>query len=124
MKAKFLYSKKPFLLTLIFSSIFSYVARAQSLYNNPESVVYDSVRNRYLVSNVGGGNIVQVNSDGSTSYFSTVLTRTLGMVIIGDTLYVADITGVVGFDLSTSQRIRTIPISGMDILNDITTDGT
>ena len=124
MKVKKLRETKKLLLTITLVNILSVISLAQNLYNNPESIVYDSIFNRYLVSNVGTGNIVQVNSDGSTSYFSTVLTRTLGMVIIGDTLYVADITGVVGFDLSTSQRIRTIPISGMDVLNDITNDGT
>ena len=123
MKTKIFYPNKIFLLSFIFISVFSYITPARNLSNNPESVVYDSVMHRYLVSNVGSGNIVQINSDGSTSNFSTVLARTLGMVIVGDTLYVADITGVVGFNLATGNRIRTIPIPGMNVLNDITTDG-
>ena len=124
MKVKKLRETKKLLLTIILVNIFSVISLAQNLYNNPESAVYDSSRNRYLISNVGTGNIVQVNSDGSTTNFDTTLTRTLGMVIVGDTLYVVDITGVVGFDLTNGQRIRTIPIPGMDVLNDITTDGT
>ncbi|MFC2103378.1 T9SS type A sorting domain-containing protein [Bacteroidota bacterium] len=91
-------------------------------FNNPESVVYDTLNNRYLISNVGSGNIVQIENSGDTSFFSTVLTRTLGLVIVGDILFVTDFSGVVGFDLTTDQIVMTIPIPGMDILNDITAD--
>ncbi len=45
---------------------------AQNLLYNPESVVFDSVRNRYIVSNWGDGAIVQIDSTGVQSYFNTV----------------------------------------------------
>ena len=42
---------------------------AQNLLNRPESVVFDSVYNRYLVSNWTNGSIVQIDSNGVQDYF-------------------------------------------------------
>ncbi len=96
-------------------------AHAQ-FFNNPESAAYDTLNDRYLISNVGSGDIVQISEEGDTSYFHTSLTRTLGMVIVDNMLYVADYSGIVEFDLSTDQMTATIPIAGMNVLNDVTAD--
>ncbi|MCW8813766.1 MAG: SMP-30/gluconolactonase/LRE family protein [Chlorobium sp.] len=96
-------------------------ANAQ-FFNGPESVTYDTLNGRYLISNVGNGDIVQISDAGDTTFFDRTLARTLGMVIVDNILYIADISGVVTFDLTTDQKIATIPISEMIELNDITAD--
>lgn len=90
--------------------------------NGPESVTYDATNGRYLISNVLTGNIVQITDEGDTSYFDTSLTRTLGMTIVDDFLFVADIGGLVKFDLTTDEKISSIYIAGMYELNDVTAD--
>ena len=64
-----------------------------NLLNEPESVVYDTLRECYYVSNVGDGNIVRVGADGVQSYFNTDLDFTAGMHIVGDTLYACSSNG-------------------------------
>jgi len=91
-------------------------------FNGPESVTYDALNGRYLISNVGNGDIVQISDAGDTTFFDRTLARTLGMVIVDNILYVADISGIVTFDLTTDQKIATIPSPGMIELNDITAD--
>jgi sugar lactone lactonase YvrE len=91
-------------------------------FNGPESVTYDARNGRYLVSNVGTGDIVQITDEGDTSYFDRSLTRTLGMTIVDDMLFVADIGGLAKFDLTTGEKIATIYIAGMNELNDVTAD--
>ncbi|MCW9095149.1 MAG: hypothetical protein OQJ74_04825 [Ignavibacteriaceae bacterium] len=110
------------------------VSNAQNLLNNPESIVFDSDRNRYLVSNWGDGSIVQIDSNGVQSYFSTAIQKrynVAGLYIFGDTLLAAsgdtlnsDTTGkgLTGFNLKTGEIIFHIPIPGIGLPNDITSD--
>ncbi len=91
-------------------------------FNGPESVTYDALNGRYLISNVLSGNIAQISDAGDTTFFDTTLARTLGMTIVDDMLYVADISGLVVFDLTTDEKVTTIPIAGMIELNDVTAD--
>jgi len=65
---------------------------------------------------------VQIDVNGDTTLFNTELTRTLGMEIVDGNLFDADFTGVVGLDLATDQIVMTIPITGMNVLNDVTAD--
>lgn len=60
------------IVTLVFTESFlSPCSYAQNLLNNPESVVFDAPRDRYIVSNWGDGSIIQIDSNGTQSYFST-----------------------------------------------------
>ncbi|MCD4683191.1 MAG: FG-GAP-like repeat-containing protein [Bacteroidales bacterium] len=97
-----------------------------NLFDIPESVVYDSEYNRYLISNCGNGSIVQIDSLGQQSYFNTDLTVSVGMHIVGDTLFVSsdegEYTGVVGFLLSTGEIVFYVDIVEKQLLNDITSD--
>jgi sugar lactone lactonase YvrE len=99
---------------------------AQNLLNNPESVVYDSLADRYLVSNFGDGSIVQIISDGSQSYFNTTLTRIAGLHLKDNILYVAanlePYVGVYGFDLTSGEMVFSVDISSDGLLNDVATD--
>jgi sugar lactone lactonase YvrE len=99
---------------------------AQNLLYYPESVVFDTLRERWLVSNWGNGRIVEIDSNGVQSYFNTDLDRVCGLHIIGDMLYAASCSssyiGVVGFDLETAQMEFFVDISGSGLVNDITSD--
>ena len=98
----------------------------QNLLNNPESAVFDSQNNRYLVSNYGDGNIIQFDSLGQQTYFNQDCNSLAGMHIVGDTLFALDYQGenpgLVGLSLSTGDTLFTLHIAGMDYLNDITSD--
>ncbi|MCX6835414.1 MAG: hypothetical protein NTW07_09835, partial [candidate division Zixibacteria bacterium] len=85
----------------------------QYIINQPETVIYDSAYQRYLVSNMVNGDIVQIDRYGSYSIFSDVLQRVHGMAISGNTLYVSSnagsTAGVVGFDLTTAEIVYQLP---------------
>ncbi|MCF8218818.1 MAG: T9SS type A sorting domain-containing protein [Bacteroidales bacterium] len=110
-----------FILSLIF---ISGMLSAQN-YNNPESAVYDHVNDQYLISNAGNGTIVaaDVNSYSLSSFISSGLTSPKGMCIANDMLYVTDETQVHAISLSSGSISQSIPITGAQGLNDITTNG-
>lgn len=116
--------KKIFTLLLLICSLT--FLNAQNLLNNPESVVYDSVYDRYLVSNCGDGMIVQIDNTGQQSYFNTELSIAVGLHIAGDTLFVSSNggphSGIVGFLLATGEIIFHVQIPEKVFLNDIATD--
>ena len=116
--------KKAYILLVFVFTL--HLSNAQNLLNNPESVVYDSIYDRYLVSNCGDGQIVQIDSSGQQSYFNTDLTYTLGLHIVGDTLFVSSnegpYSGIVGFLLSSGEICFHVDIPEKELLNDITSD--
>lgn len=101
----------------------------------PESVLYDAVEDVYLVSNINGtpfavddnGFITKVGPDGSVLEFQWIdgasdtvtLNAPKGMTIVGDTLYVSDITFVRMFDRATGAPKGEIKIAGATFLNDL-----
>jgi sugar lactone lactonase YvrE len=107
---------------------------SQDLFNNPESVVFDAPRNRYIISNWEDGSIVQIDSNGTQSYFSTELQnkyKVAGLYILNDTLLAASGdtlncdttgTGLTGFNIKTGEIVFHIPIPGIGLPNDITSD--
>ncbi|MBN2227149.1 MAG: VCBS repeat-containing protein [candidate division Zixibacteria bacterium] len=107
----------PLLLVICSSSLF-----AQYYFFQPESAVFDTIKNRYLISNVGTGDIVQITSQLDTSYFYTEFTRAAGIHIRDDKFYVSCQSGVAVFDLNADVLDTIIPVPGSDFLNDITTD--
>ncbi|MCD4730979.1 MAG: hypothetical protein K8R74_10285, partial [Bacteroidales bacterium] len=129
--------KKEFLLIIeqIFNSIkllpiiiflLTITCFAQNLLNNPESVVFDSHYNRYIVSNWGNGAIVQIDSNGTQSYFNTDYLnqyRIAALYIHNDTLLAAagdaPNAGVIGFNIQTRQQLFHIILPGLGLPNDI-----
>ena len=113
-----------FLIVLVLF-LFVFSAFAQLL-NNPESVVYDTIGSRYLVSNYGDGSIVQIDSEDNQSYFSTDLVQIAGLYIYDDYLLVASNTepyiGIGVFDLVTDELEYFLDIETGGFLNDITSD--
>jgi sugar lactone lactonase YvrE len=104
--------------------ILSLLATANAqLLDLPESVVYDSLYNRYLVSNWGSGDMVQIDSNGVQDYFITAQACYAGLHIVGDNVYVAGrAEGIRGFDLETGDPTMELSIPGTVALNDVTSD--
>ncbi len=91
--------------------------------NNPESAVYDSINNRYLISNFGNGNIVQIDSMGTQSIYLSNVQSSGGLHIVDSVLYmVCGVNGIKGYDLITGENVFNVTISGFPNINDITSD--
>jgi sugar lactone lactonase YvrE len=110
----------------------------------PESVRWDAARSVFYVSNVTGnpqlkdnnGFISRVRTDGTVDSLRFIaggrggvtLHSPKGMALAGDTLWVADIDAVRGFDITSGAHLVSIDLSsdGAVFLNDITRapDGT
>ncbi|UCC78515.1 MAG: T9SS type A sorting domain-containing protein [Candidatus Zixiibacteriota bacterium] len=78
---------------------------AQNLLNGPESVAFDTVYNRMLVSNALDGAIVEIDENMNQDYFTTGHQQCAGNQIVGDILYVTVPHGVLGFDLATADPV-------------------
>jgi len=102
---------------------------------HPESILHDKIADVYLISNINGdpgvddddGFISRVNPDGTVDALHWIdgaaaevdLSAPKGMAIVGEVLYVADITRVQKFDRETGAQVGTIPIPGAMFLNDL-----
>lgn len=106
--------------------------QTEAQFKNPESVVFDEVRNVLYVSNVAGdardrdgyGFISRMTPDGQVTDLEWVtgLNGPKGMAIVNDKLYVADIDELLQIDLSTATVSHRYPASGARFLNDVTAD--
>ncbi len=116
-------------LTILFTISIVCTGISQNLLNNPESVVFDSLRNRYLVSNWGDGAIVQIDSNGEQSYFNTDYLnqyQIAGLYVHNDTLLGAagnaPNSGVIGFNIETGQQLFHVILPNVGLPNDIVVD--
>lgn len=101
----------------------------------PESVLHDPVSDVYLVSNINGsptgvdgnGFISRLAPDGDVLELKWIdgeaegvtLDAPKGMAVIGDTLYVADITHIRFFHRETGEPQGEIEIPGASFVNDL-----
>lgn len=113
--------------------------------STPESVLWDGMRNVWYISNINGGPqekddngyIVRVGPDGQKSDSmpfingaddDIMLHAPKGMAILGDTLWVADIDALRGFDLVSGTQVASVDLQSRraTFLNDVTVgpDGT
>jgi len=97
-------------------------AHSQDFFVGPESAVYDSIRDRYFISNADGRYISEVDSDKDTSVYYTGTTRLLGTLIANDTLFVAGTDRVLGFELDTDSLVISVIVAGAGELNDVAAD--
>jgi sugar lactone lactonase YvrE len=117
--------------------------RVVSGFGVPESARYDADRDLYYISNVTGhpmaedndGFISVMNPDGDIVALRFIaggvggvtLHAPKGMALVGDTLWVTDITRVRGFHRETGRPVADVDLApaGASFLNDITvsTDG-
>jgi sugar lactone lactonase YvrE len=97
-----------------------------NLLNNPESVVYNSLDNSYLVSNWGDGNIIRIDSNAKHHYFTMLPEQLAGLHIMDGVLYASSnkggLNGLLGFSLASGELVCHIEIEGKGVLNDITSD--
>lgn len=100
----------------------------------PENIVYDSVADVYLVSNIGGGGpardnngfISRVAADGRVLDLKWIaggrsgveLDSPKGLAIRGDTLAVADIGAVRLFDRRSGKPLHSVALPGL-VMNDV-----
>ena len=110
------------------------ITRTPPSFAEPENLVYDSVADVYLVSNMGGGGparddngfISRVSPDGTIldarwiagGVRGATLDAPKGLALCGDTLAVADIGAVHLFDRRTGAPLRTIALPGL-VMNDV-----
>ncbi|MCK5050619.1 MAG: SMP-30/gluconolactonase/LRE family protein [Candidatus Cloacimonetes bacterium] len=108
---------------IIIMFLVSTILFGHNLLSLPESVVYDSLNNRYLISNWGNGNIVQIDSNGTQSNWLSNVQCYAGLHIRDSVLYVACREyGVKGFNLNTGENVLNVDIIGATNINDITSD--
>lgn len=106
--------------------------------SHPESIVHDLAGDVYFISNINGapdavddnGFISRVLPDGTIDALTfvdgasaeLVLDAPKGMVLIDDTLWVADLTRVRKFDRVTGAPLGEVVIEGSVFLNDLAAD--
>jgi DNA-binding beta-propeller fold protein YncE len=97
-----------------------------------ESVLYNTKANVLYVANINGnptdkdknGFISKLTPDGKIETLEWIkgLNAPKGMGIIGNKLFVTDITDLVEIDIEKGKITKKYPIKGSEFLNDITTD--
>jgi DNA-binding beta-propeller fold protein YncE len=103
---------------------FSIPAKPQD-FNAPESAAFDPIGKRYFVSNFGSGDISQIDSNGVKSCFKKDLSKTLGIILLNNILYLVENTNTIrGFDITDGSLKMKLQIDEAKFLNDITTDST
>jgi len=117
---------------LFFVVLFAINLLFAQAYNNPESVVYNAVNDRYLVSNKGNGDIISVprTDPSNLSIFNTgACTSLRGITIVGSTLWGAGTSFAAtqnqylySYDLATGNFIKSSHIASAVFLNDVTAD--
>lgn len=102
-------------------ALFAFTAAAAQ-YNGPESVEYDSVGDRYFVSNTTGSVIKVRDQSGTVADFVSVSPAPYGLEIMGDVLYACSGGSVKGYSLSDASLVFNRNLGG-SFLNGIATDG-
>ena len=103
-------------------ALLSPAASAQT-YNGPESVEYHARRDRHLVANPPGGNILARAADGTLSVFTDEPGAPYGLELMAGVLYVADSGRVDGYDIDSGERVIQIPVPGASFLNGLASNG-
>lgn len=93
-------------------------------FSTPESVIYDSIGDRYFVSNIGSKNIVVLSTSNETTEFVNLNGREpKGLAIVGDTLICITNHYIEGYLLSDASQVIFHRVEGSVFLNDVTADG-
>ena len=88
--------------------------------DKPESIAFDPIGNRFLISNVGSGSIIAMDEDGKLhKYLPKAFKAPKGIFLKDDMLYVTDPTEVHVVDVSDATIIDNYKIEGAVALNDI-----
>ncbi len=108
-----------YILTLVFLFTFLFVGFSQDIVFT-ESVEYDVVNQRFLLSNKD--NILARDYEGNFSVFGST-SASHGMEILGNTLFALEGSVVKGIDLTTEMLVMELNIPGAIFLNGISNDG-
>jgi len=92
------------------------------MYDGPESVEWDSINSRYLISNTGSNKILARAANGTLTTFATLANAPYGLEIVGAKLYACTGTKITVLNLTTGVQITQINCSGASFLNGITHD--
>ena len=112
------YQSTFFLLACFCSSL---VFQAQNL-QTIESIEYDPIQGRFLVSN--SNSVVHVDGDGNgVSTLPSPLAAAYGMEIFNNHLFAIHSNRVKVFDLATSTLVQNVNITGAGFLNGMASDG-
>jgi len=98
---------------------------AQGLISQPESVSFDTLNNRYLVSNVNGADIIQIDTDFVTqSYYQTDLGQYCASNhIVNGVFYVSVFPSYVkGYNLTTNELVADLQLPATASLDGMTAD--
>ncbi|PHS70603.1 MAG: GTP-binding protein [Methylophaga sp.] len=103
-----------------------------TVFEQPESVVYDAQRNVLYVSNINGdpiaadGNgyisILSVNGELIEQHWVNDLNAPKGMALVGDILFVADINELIKIDVKNNHIIQRYLAPNAKLLNDVAAD--
>ena len=104
--------KKIFILAFIF--LLSSASLAQ--FTSPESVTYDSVYNRWLVTN-SGGVIKQRSSNGTVTDFAPAGSGSHAIRIYNGVAYACVGNRIKGFSLASGSEVFNVLLSGASFLN-------
>jgi len=106
--------------------------RTDPVFLIPESVIFDEARDILYVSNMNGdprvkdgnGFISKLGLDGKIVERNWVdgLDSPKGMALVGNRLYVADITDVVEIDIDKGEISRRTTLDGIKMFNDLASD--
>ncbi len=112
------YQSTFFLLACLCSSLFTNGQNLQSI----ESIEYDPIQGRFLVSNSNSVVHVDGNGDG-VSTLPSPLAAAYGMEIFNNHLFAIHSNSVKVFDLSNNALVQHVTITGAGFLNGMASDG-
>lgn len=113
---------KYYFLMLLISILFSSVnIFSQNYIDGAESVAYDSLNNRYLVSSLNNSKIISIDKNGNQSIFKESI-GAFGNCIIDSVLYVTGGSKIRGLNVFTAEDVFSVSIPGVQQFDGITYD--
>jgi len=109
------------LFLLIFLPFLFFESYSQS-FNSPESVEYDPINNRYIVSNTNASNLQSVIPGQAPILFTDAVSAPYGLAEYNGVVYVCDDGRVKGYSLTNAQEVFNINLNA-SFLNGICADG-
>lgn len=104
--------------SIIIAVMFFNISLIYSQYTSPESVTYDSVYNRWLVTNSGGVIKQRNNATGVVTDFAPAGSGSHAIRIYNGVAYACvSSTMVKGFSLATGSQVFSVTITGASFLN-------
>ncbi len=91
-------------------------------YDEPESVDYDPISNRYFISNTGTGEILVRENSGFVSVFADVGSGPHGLEVIGNEIYACSGSRLKAYDLTTGEETVDVNLNAV-FANGITHKG-